>query len=95
PALASSDIADALTALRQGSTAVFQPSEDGGYVLVGASRVEPRLFKGIAWGGPRVMPDTRKRLARLGNIWTELPTLWDVDEPADLRRAQEAGLLDR
>jgi len=93
PALSSSDIANALAVLRKGSAAVFQPSEDGGYVLVGASRAEPRLFRGIAWGSSQVMSATRKRLARLGTAWTELPTLWDVDQPADLRRALAAGLL--
>ncbi|MGH8459914.1 MAG: TIGR04282 family arsenosugar biosynthesis glycosyltransferase, partial [Nevskiales bacterium] len=50
PALRSVDIENAFAALRNGSASVFQPSEDGGYVLVGASHTEPRLFRGIAWG---------------------------------------------
>jgi uncharacterized protein len=94
PALTSSHIADALAALRKGSAAVFQPSEDGGYVLVGACRVEPRLFHGIAWGTPAVMTATRRRLARLNVPWTELPTLWDVDTRVDLRRAVSEKLIE-
>ena len=93
PALAPTDIATALATLNKNSAMVFQPAEDGGYVLVGANRVEPRLFRGIAWGGPEVMSATRRRLVRLGLAWTELPTLWDVDEPADLRRAVSEGLI--
>lgn len=93
PALTTADIAAALVALQKGSSAVFQPAEDGGYVLVGASRVEPCLFRDIAWGTSGVMAATRRRLARLGIAWTELPTLWDVDEPADLRRAVSQGLI--
>lgn len=93
PALTHADIAAALAALQKNSAMVFQPAEDGGYVLVGANRAEPRLFRNIAWGGPGVMSATRRRLARLAIAWTELPTLWDVDEPADLRRAVSEGLI--
>lgn len=93
PALTSHDLARALQALKSGSQAVFQPSDDGGYVLVGTRHAEPRLFRGIAWGTSSVMPATRQRLARLGTAWTELPSLWDVDEPADLRRALLLGLI--
>lgn len=93
PALTNNDIASALQALESGSQAVFQPSEDGGYVLVGSRQTEPRMFRGIGWGSSRVMPATRRRLARLGTSWLELPTLWDVDEPADLDKALALDLI--
>ncbi len=93
PALAAVDLDNALVALKNGSSAVFQPSEDGGYVLVGASTVEPRLFHGIAWGTPTVMASTRQRLNRVRQPWTELPELWDLDTPSDLARAIAEGLL--
>jgi uncharacterized protein len=95
PALATVDLENALYALQSGSKAVYQPSDDGGYVLVGARQPEPRLFHGIAWGGPTVMADTRRRLARVGQPWTELPTLWDLDTADDLRRALTQGLLSK
>ncbi len=66
--------------------AVFIPAEDGGYVLVGLRRPQPRLFEGIDWGSERVMAQTRERLSELGLRWVELPTLWDVDRPGDLLR---------
>ena len=72
---------------RQGSNdAVFIPAEDGGYVLVGLRRPQPRLFAGVEWGSERVMVQTRQRLSELALSWVELPPLWDVDRPADLAR---------
>ena len=64
--------------------AVFVPALDGGYALVGLRAHAPELFRGIEWSTPRVMADTRLRLARLGLRHHELPALADVDEPADL-----------
>lgn len=95
PALSADDIAAALDRLQAGCELVLQPAEDGGYVLVGASRAEPRLFRGIAWGTAGVMTATQRRLTRLRLAGAELPLRWDVDEPADLRRAHTAGLLRR
>ncbi|GGE88142.1 TIGR04282 family arsenosugar biosynthesis glycosyltransferase [Massilia psychrophila] len=64
--------------------AVFAPAADGGYVLVGLSRSAPQLFSGVDWSTPQVMQQTRERIAALGLATCELPTLHDVDEPADL-----------
>lgn len=66
--------------------AVFIPAEDGGYVLVGLRRPQPRLFEAIDWGSEGVMRQTRSRLRELGLSWQELPPLWDVDRPDDLAR---------
>lgn len=77
---------------------VFAPADDGGYVLVGANAFPDCVFRGIAWSESGVMSDTRRRLRdagwALGREWTELDTHWDIDRPADLRRAMDAGLLD-
>jgi hypothetical protein len=51
------------------------------------------LFDGIAWGGDRVMVDTRARLQQLGWAWRELETLWDIDRPEDYQRLMDSGLL--
>jgi len=76
----------ALDALRQGRDAVLGPAEDGGYTLIGLRRPEPSLFGGIAWGTGEVATSTRQRMRGAGLHWEELPTLWDVDRPADLWR---------
>jgi rSAM/selenodomain-associated transferase 2/rSAM/selenodomain-associated transferase 1 len=86
PALTAAHLAAAATALHDGHDAVFIPAEDGGYVLVGLRRPQPRLFEGIAWGSDQVMAQTRERLMALGLRWLEPATLWDVDRPEDLPR---------
>jgi len=86
PALRPAHLRRAARWLAGGAHAVLAPVEDGGYALIGLRRVSPRLFDGIAWGGPQVMARTRERLAALGWRWRELPGLWDVDRPEDLDR---------
>ena len=94
PALRPQHLLDAVNALRLGSDAVFVPAEDGGYVLVGLARHDPRLFEDISWGGAMVMAQTRARLRDLQWRWTELAPLWDVDRPEDAMRLRHSGLLD-
>jgi len=73
--------------LRAGNDAVFLPAEDGGYVLIGLNaEADPALFENIPWGSAEVMRVTRSRLAELDYSWVEPVTLWDIDEPADLKR---------
>ena len=64
--------------------AVFGPTADGGYALVGLKRPQPMLFAGMRWSHPQVMADTRQRLAAGALRHAELPLLHDIDEPADL-----------
>ncbi|MBL8450164.1 MAG: DUF2064 domain-containing protein [Dechloromonas sp.] len=86
------DLCSCADALRSGQDAVFLPAEDGGYVLVGLRRPQPRLFADIEWGTERVMAQTRDRLRELGLLWSEPRTLWDVDRPEDLDRLRAMGL---
>lgn len=86
PALTKDYLGEALVLLDQGADGVLGPAEDGGYVLLGLRRAHASLFRNIPWGGGRVASQTRLRLHRLGWTWRELPTLWDVDRPADLLR---------
>jgi uncharacterized protein len=65
---------------------VLGPAEDGGYGLIGAVGKVPDIFSGIPWGSALVMKATLGRLSDIGSQWCELPTIWDVDRPADLRR---------
>lgn len=94
PALTSRHLRQAERALRDGTDAVLAPCEDGGYALIGLSRVDAQLFDGIAWGSDNVMAETRARLTRLNWRWHELDTLWDVDRPEDVARLRDAGLLE-
>ena len=64
--------------------AVFVPAADGGYALVGLRRPAPSLFVGVAWSTAQVMATTRLHLAAAGLSHSELDTLSDIDEAADL-----------
>jgi len=68
---------------------VISPAEDGGYGLLGLTQFHPQLFESKDWGTDSVFADTRADLAVLkqqGFNWAELPTVWDVDEVADVER---------
>jgi uncharacterized protein len=92
PELGSADLRRAITLLGQ-TDAVLQPSGDGGYVLIGARRMERRALAGMRWSSGRELAQTRRRLARLGLKGEELPERDDVDTPADYWRARRAGLI--
>lgn len=83
PDYGSSYLRTAFAALEH-HDAVLGPAEDGGYVLVGLNRPEPWLFQGIRWSTSAVLRQTREKMLKLGWRWRELPTLRDIDEPADL-----------
>ena len=87
PALRPDHLRAAAEALEE-VDAVFIPAEDGGYVLVGLRQPQPGLFTGMIWSTDSVMAETRQRAAALALRIRELPTMWDVDTPADLLRLQ-------
>ena len=91
PVFRPQHLRSAATALAGGCQAAFCPAEDGGYVLVGLTEAEPRLFSGMPWGTGEVMDETRARLSELGWPWRELDTLWDVDRPEDYERMTSGG----
>jgi len=93
PAQTPRDLEQAAHAL-QSNDVVLQPAHDGGYVLVGLTRPQPRLFDAIAWGGPEVARQTLRQAASLGLRLHRLRPLHDLDSEADLRRALDSGWID-
>ncbi len=89
--LGAEELRAAFEYLAAGRAAVLGPAADGGYVLVGLSQPCPEIFRGIAWGTETVLGATRRRFARAGVDWAELPSGWDVDVPADLRRLRRSA----
>lgn len=68
------------------SDLVLGPAEDGGYVLLGARKLAPRLLDNIAWGQGSVLRSTIERADKLGLTYGLLETTWDVDEYEDYLR---------
>jgi uncharacterized protein len=93
PTLDAVRIRQAAAALRT-HDAVFAPTADGGYALVGLRRPVPSLFLDQRWSHDRVMADAREHLLAAGLRHVELPLLYDVDEPADLVHVPAAWLDD-
>lgn len=88
PVIDSEVILNAINQLNH-SDMVFVPAEDGGYVLVGASRIDPSVFEAMPWGTDQVMEKTVQRLEENGTDFELLDTLWDVDRPEDYDRLVE------
>lgn len=65
---------------------VVGPTEDGGYYLVGLSRLAPALFSGIAWSSPRVFAQTMAKAHALGLRLHVLPRGYDLDAFNDVQR---------
>lgn len=62
----------------------FGPANDGGYYLIGLSRMVPELFRGIPWGKETVLANSLRALAKAGLKPALLDTLDDLDRPEDL-----------
>jgi rSAM/selenodomain-associated transferase 1 len=66
------------------ASVVLGPALDGGYVLIGARRIDAEVFREIPWGSDVVYARTVARLEKLGWEWAALPALQDIDRPQDL-----------
>ncbi|MBW8467152.1 MAG: TIGR04282 family arsenosugar biosynthesis glycosyltransferase [Thiobacillus sp.] len=84
PALTAARIREAAASLTA-ADATLVPAFDGGYVLLGLNHFDASLFAGIAWSTATVAQETRRRVEQIGWSLRTLPTLHDIDEPADLR----------
>ncbi|MCW8888877.1 MAG: TIGR04282 family arsenosugar biosynthesis glycosyltransferase [Gammaproteobacteria bacterium] len=91
--LIMSDIENAFQAIEQGKQVVIAPAEDGGYGLIGGSRVAKDLFSGIPWGTHQVYEAMVTNLNRLEFEWQALPEVWDLDCPEDLVRLGRHPLI--
>lgn len=89
PLLPPAGVRAAFDALAQNDV-VLAPAADGGYWLVGARRLVPSIFEGMAWGTASVFRESEARLRADGIRFAVGAEAWDVDEPADLRRLAAA-----
>ena len=92
PTVPVDPISPALAALEGSERALVGPCDDGGYYLIGLGAVNRRtlgILDDIPWSTPQVMPVTLQRCASLGLPVAELPTWYDVDDEAALKRLRE------
>ena len=71
---------------KPGDRIVLGPSDDGGYYLIGMKKLHRHLFEQIDWSTERVFAQTMKRAAETGLEVDQLPSGFDVDDGATLRR---------
>jgi uncharacterized protein len=69
---------------------VYGPARDGGYYLVGLTKLHHSLFEKIEWGGANVLDQSLAAAHRLKIQPTLLEVLSDVDVPDDLPAAEIA-----
>ncbi|OGB93002.1 MAG: hypothetical protein A2Z31_07850, partial [candidate division NC10 bacterium RBG_16_65_8] len=85
PDLPAEYLRDAFARLDE-APVVLGPCPDGGYYLIGLSRLIPALFRDMPWSTERVMPETELRARQAGATVALLPEWHDVDTAADLDR---------
>lgn len=84
PTLPDSLYTDAFTRLSSHDL-VLGPAEDGGYYLIGMTRPQPDLFRGLAWSTGTVLIQTHQKAESLGLRVTLLPRHRDIDTIDDLK----------
>ncbi len=72
---------------------VFMPAVDGGYALIGCSKVEPAIFDGVAWSSDRVLEQTLANAEKLRYRASLLETVRDIDTLQDLELYPELRAL--
>jgi len=84
PALSAGTVRQAFSELRDGAAAVFVPTVDGGFCLVGLAAPEAAIFRRIAWSTGTVLSEVARRCRSLGMAYALLPPERDVDVYEDL-----------
>lgn len=84
PGLNAEVMAQAFHQLHLAHDLVLGPAMDGGYYLIGLSRLLPELFIGISWGTAEVFQQTVAIAQKLNLSIAYLTPLADVDRPEDL-----------
>lgn len=83
PALTPALLTDAFVALNA-NIVVFGPATDGGYYLIGLTKLIPELFQNVVWGTDTVLAHSLQILGQTGISPAQLKPLDDLDRPEDL-----------
>ena len=88
PLMTEKIIQEALSMLDDGAESVLGPSEDGGFYLIGLSRLEYGLFDDVVWSSETAFAQTHANLTGLEMPPVFLPELYDIDREQDLLRLE-------
>ena len=87
PTVPAEHFAEAVELLsRHEDRVVLGPSDDGGYYLIGVKKPHRHLFEQIDWSTERVLTQTMQRATEIGLEIKLLPSGYDVDDDASLKR---------
>jgi rSAM/selenodomain-associated transferase 1 len=84
PTLPPAILRAAVDAVRAGDNVVLSPAFDGGYTLIGLSKLHPEVFAGIPWSTAEVYRATVERAREATLPAIELAPWYDVDDAASL-----------
>ena len=87
PTLPAAVLRAAVDATRRGGV-VLSPARDGGYTLIGLSKLHERLFADIPWSTSGVHQATVERAAEIGMSVVNVPGWYDVDDGESLNVLQ-------
>ncbi len=83
PDISEKHICQAIEKLKE-NDAVFGPAEDGGYYLIGLSKMHRYIFENKPWSQPQLLAETLTELKQQNISFTTLETLNDIDTFEDL-----------
>lgn len=66
--------------------AVLGKTADGGFYLIGLTRLKKEIFENVEWSSAQTLRQTEDNIKRGGLSLKKLPEWFDVDEAADLER---------
>jgi rSAM/selenodomain-associated transferase 1 len=89
PTLPKAILRQAVEAVRDGDNVTLSPALDGGYTLVGLSKVHPRLFCDIPWSTAEVYDLTLARAREIGLPVRNVPGWYDVDDAASFQMLED------
>lgn len=84
PTLPAAILRAAVEATRRGDAVVLSPALDGGYTMIGLSRLHERLFDDIPWSTAQVYERTVARAREIGLPVVNVPGWYDVDDADSL-----------
>ena len=84
PTLPAEILRAAVDATLRGGSVALSPALDGGYMLIGVSKLHPRLFEDIPWSTSVVHQTTVERACEISLPVVHLPGWYDVDDAVSL-----------